>query len=246
MKYMNKTLMLMAAALMAFSACDKWTETEPVNVIYETLESKNPDLYAKYLQSLRDYHVSAHQVLIAKFDNKAEAPSGRADHISCLPDSVDFVVLNNPSLLNDQIRKEMTEIREQKGVKTLMNVSWDAMLAEYNAILADETEAKNAEWDALSDEEKEAQAEKYASDPEGLENASLDDLSGLLVTAGVPDPDLIIRTSGEQRISNYLLWQAAYSELLFVDTLWPDFRKEEFRSALEEYSKRNRRYGKVK
>ena len=167
MKYMNKTLMLMAAALMAFSACDKWTETEPVNVVYETLESKNPDLYAKYLQSLRDYHASAHQVLIAKFDNKAEAPSGRADHISCLPDSVDFVVLNNPSLLNDQIRKEMTEIREQKGVKTLMNVSWDAMLAEYNAILADETEAKNAEWDALSDEEKEARKEAFDADPRG-------------------------------------------------------------------------------
>jgi len=72
MKYMNKTLMLMAAALMAFSACDKWTETEPVNVIYETLESKNPDLYAQDLHSLRDYHASAHQVLIAKFDNKAD------------------------------------------------------------------------------------------------------------------------------------------------------------------------------
>ena len=102
----------------------------------------------------------------------------------------------------------------------------------------------SGKWDILQAAKK--LAKKYASDPEGLENASLDDLSGLLVTAGVPDPDLIIRTSGEQRISNYLLWQAAYSELLFVDTLWPDFRKEEFRSALEEYSKRNRRYGKVK
>lgn len=167
MKYMNKTLMLMAAALMAFSACDKWTETEPINVVYETLESKNPDLYAKYLQSLRDYHASAHQVLIAKFDNKATAPSGRADHISCLPDSVDYVILNNPALLNDQIRSEMTEIRGQKGIKTLMNISWDAMLAEYNAILADETEAKNAEWDALSDEEKEARKEAFDADPRG-------------------------------------------------------------------------------
>ena len=102
----------------------------------------------------------------------------------------------------------------------------------------------SGKWDILQAAKK--LAKKYASDPEGLENASLDDLSGLLVTAGVPDPDLIIRTSGEQRISNYLLWQAAYSELLFVDTRWPDFRKEEFRSALEEYSKRNRRYGKVK
>lgn len=102
----------------------------------------------------------------------------------------------------------------------------------------------SGKWDILQAAKK--LAKEYASDPEGLENAGLDDLTGLLVTAGVPDPDLIIRTSGEQRISNYLLWQAAYSELLFVDTLWPDFRKEEFRSALEEYSKRNRRYGKVK
>lgn len=169
MKHMHTFLMLMAAGLMAFSACDKWTETEPVKVVYETLESKNPDLYAKYLQSLRDYHASAHQVLIAKFDNKAEAPSGRADHISCLPDSVDYVILNNPSLLNDQIRTEMGEIREKKGIRTLMNVSWDAMLAEYNAILADEADAKNAEWEALSDEEKEAQADKYASDPRGTD-----------------------------------------------------------------------------
>lgn len=67
-----------------------------------------------------------------------------------------------------------------------------------------------------------------------------------LVTAGIPDPDLIVRTSGESRLSNYLLWQGAYSELLFVDTLWPDFRKDDFRSALELYAKRDRRYGKVK
>ena len=67
-----------------------------------------------------------------------------------------------------------------------------------------------------------------------------------LVTSGIPDPDLIVRTSGENRLSNYLLWQGAYSEFLFVDTLWPDFRKEEYRAALESYAKRDRRYGKVK
>ena len=67
-----------------------------------------------------------------------------------------------------------------------------------------------------------------------------------LSTAGIPDPDLIIRTSGESRLSNYLLWQSAYSELLFVDTLWPDFRKDEFRKAVEMFAKRDRRYGKVK
>ncbi len=89
-------------------------------------------------------------------------------------------------------------------------------------------------------------AKEYAHDPQGLESVGVEDFSRYLVTDGIPDPDLIIRTSGEERISNYLLWQAAYSEFVFVDTLWPDFREDGFRAALEEYSHRNRRYGKVK
>ncbi len=72
-----------------------------------------------------------------------------------------------------------------------------------------------------------------------------EDFSGSLVTAGIPDPDLIIRTSGEQRMSNFMLWQGAYSELYFTDVLWPDFGKEDFRRALGEYAKRDRRYGKI-
>ena len=67
-----------------------------------------------------------------------------------------------------------------------------------------------------------------------------------LVTDGIPDPDLIVRTSGEHRLSNYLLWQGAYSEFYFTETLWPDFRKDEFREALDSFAKRDRRYGKVK
>lgn len=59
----------------------------------------------------------------------------------------------------------------------------------------------------------------------------------------LPEPDLIVRTSGEQRISNFLLWQSAYSEFYFTNTLWPDFKEEAFNTALEEYSKRNRRFG---
>ena len=70
-------------------------------------------------------------------------------------------------------------------------------------------------------------------------------MDACLATAGVPDPDLIIRTSGEQRISNYLLWQSAYSEFYYTDVLWPDFRKIDFDKALETYSKRERRYGKT-
>ncbi|MCK5426666.1 MAG: isoprenyl transferase [Thermodesulfovibrionia bacterium] len=64
-----------------------------------------------------------------------------------------------------------------------------------------------------------------------------------LYTTGVPNPDLIIRTSGEMRLSNFLLWQAAYSELYFTETMWPDFTREEFVSAITEFQKRERRFG---
>ena len=71
-------------------------------------------------------------------------------------------------------------------------------------------------------------------------------ISASLYTAAMPDPDLIIRTSGESRLSNFLLWQASYAELYFTPTLWPDFDREAFDEALESYAQRDRRYGLVK
>ena len=78
-----------------------------------------------------------------------------------------------------------------------------------------------------------------------LDAAQIDEdrVAGALATAGMPDPDLIIRTSGEQRLSNFLLWQGAYAELVFVDALWPDFGAEHFAAALAEYARRERRFG---
>ncbi len=105
----------------------------------------------------------------------------------------------------------------------------------------------SGKWDILQAAKK--MVSEAISDPlraEELLDMGVDGFDRFLATAGIPDPDLIVRTSGECRLSNYLLWQGAYSELLFVDTLWPDFRKEEFKSAVEYYTKRDRRYGKVK
>jgi undecaprenyl diphosphate synthase len=78
-----------------------------------------------------------------------------------------------------------------------------------------------------------------------LDAARIDEaaVAGSLATAGIPDPDLIIRTSGEQRLSNFLLWQSAYAELVFLDVLWPDFGPEHFAAALGEYARRERRFG---
>jgi undecaprenyl diphosphate synthase len=88
-----------------------------------------------------------------------------------------------------------------------------------------------------------ALARKAAAGETDPEDITADKISSFLTTAGIPDPELLIRTSGEYRISNFLLWQIAYSELYFTPTLWPDFTKEEFFSAIIEYQGRERRFG---
>ena len=79
---------------------------------------------------------------------------------------------------------------------------------------------------------------------DGKKEITVEDISAYVDTKGLPDPDMIIRTSGEQRVSGFLTWQSVYSELFFTETLWPDFSKEEFLNILEEYGSRERRLGK--
>lgn len=85
-----------------------------------------------------------------------------------------------------------------------------------------------------------AEAKAGTLQPESIDRSTI---SQFLHTAGVPDPDLVIRTSGEQRLSNFLIWQSAYAEFVFTDTLWPDFKRESLISALNEFGQRQRRYG---
>ncbi|MFM2130778.1 MAG: hypothetical protein RL477_2324 [Pseudomonadota bacterium] len=92
------------------------------------------------------------------------------------------------------------------------------------------------------------QAARRAAEEVRLGRLAPDDIteerfSGWLMTEGLPDPDLLIRTSGEQRISNFLLWQSAYAEFVFLDVLWPDFSKRDLEYAIAEFSRRERRYG---
>ena len=146
---------------------------------------------------------------------------------SFVKNGIRCIVLGNRSRLSEKARSAIEGMeRETSGGRRLTLV----VFLSYSG-----------KWDILQAAQKAA-----AAHPEGLEALTQEEFSSYLVTAGIPDPDLLIRTSGEQRISNYLLWQCAYTEFLFTDVLWPDFRKEEFRSALREYAKRDRRFGKVK
>ncbi len=81
---------------------------------------------------------------------------------------------------------------------------------------------------------------------DGKKNVSEDDISGMLYTAGCPDPDLIVRTAGEYRLSNFLMWQSAYSELYFTDTLWPDLTNEDVDKAVISFYSRKRNFGGIK
>ena len=145
-----------------------------------------------------------------------------------MDNGVRFVVLGNRARLSDTLNAAIDGLMEQTSVCTRMTL---IVFLSYSG-----------QWDILQAMKK-AAAERGA---EGVQDMTVADFSRYLVTAGIPDPDLLIRTSGEQRISNYLLWQCAYTEFVFSDVLWPDFRKPEFRAALQTYASRDRRYGKVK
>ena len=80
----------------------------------------------------------------------------------------------------------------------------------------------------------------------GRRTVSEDDISGALYTSGLPDPDLIVRTAGERRLSNFLLWQSSYSEFYYTDTLWPDMDETEIQKAIDDYYNRTRRFGAVR
>ena len=104
----------------------------------------------------------------------------------------------------------------------------------------------SGKWDILQAAKKMAlQLRDNPDDFDRIMDMEVSGFDAYLSTAGIPDPDLIIRTSGESRLSNYLLWQSAYSELLFVDTLWPDFGPKDLDAAIEDFYTRKRRYGGV-
>ena len=153
-----------------------------------------------------------------------------AEFDTFMKNGVRFLVLGNRSRLSDTLNAAIDDMAERTKDNSALTL---ILFLSYSG-----------KWDIL--QAVKALAKEYSSRPDDLDSLQIPDIDGYLVTAGIPDPDLIIRTSGEQRLSNYLLWQSAYSEFVFSDVLWPDFRKNEFFAALQEYSRRDRRYGKVK
>ena len=146
---------------------------------------------------------------------------------------VRFMVLGNRARLGEELNNTIDDCMEMTAGNDRLTL---IVFLSYSG-----------KWDILQAAKKLAlEMIEHPERRQELETMGVDGFDRYLVTAGVPDPDLVIRTSGECRISNYLLWQGAYSEFIFTDVLWPDFRKEQFCQALDSYSKRDRRYGKVK
>lgn len=149
--------------------------------------------------------------------------------VMLMKNGVRFRVLGNLARLPEALQQGIAALEE----KTRENTALDLILFV----------SYSGKWDIFQ------AAKKFAAEHSGEDIDKITDMSAFskyLVTDGIPDPDLIIRTSGEERLSNYLLWQGAYSELLFVKKMWPEFGKEDFTAALAEFASRDRRYGKVK
>jgi undecaprenyl diphosphate synthase len=158
---------------------------------------------------------------------------------------IDAIIREQKTLMDNAIRFRVI------GDKSRLGVTLNSKIDEIEGITAPNDGltliiflSYSGKWDILQAAERYSMLLKEGSiqDDVPLTHELMD---SLLSTTGVPDPDLLIRTSGEQRISNYMLWQCAYTEFYFTDVLWPDFRKNDFRRALETYSERERRYGKT-
>ncbi len=157
-------------------------------------------------------------------------------------------------LLKMFIRRDLAELH-QNGVRVRVIGEREGLQADLRALLV-EAETLTAGNTSLTlvvafnyggrDEIVRAMrklAGKVKTGEIGAEDITHDLVAGALDTAGMPDPDLVIRTSGEMRLSNFLLWQAAYSELAFLPCYWPDFTREQFAEALRDYAGRERRFG---
>ncbi len=153
-------------------------------------------------------------------------------------------------LLEETIERELPDLARQ-GVRTRFFGRRDrvpAVLQGKMAALERETATNDRlqlwiAFDYGGRAELAEAARRLVEDGVDPEDVSEEALAERLYAAELPDPDLVIRTSGEQRLSNFLLWQSAYAELVFTETLWPDFGEDALRAAIEEYARRGRRFG---
>ncbi len=158
-------------------------------------------------------------------------------------------------LLNEYLDKELKEIMENNvrirfiGERYMLSPSIQEKMLHLEKESAENTDltlcialSYGSRQEILAATQKIAQ--KVASGKMDVSQITQEAFSNELYTRDIPDPDILIRTSGEQRISNYLLWQLAYTELFFTDTLWPDFDKNELCDIIQSFNKRERRYGK--
>ena len=151
-------------------------------------------------------------------------------YTKCMKNNVRLMVIGERSRLPDDITETVGRIedatKDNTGITFIVAINYGSRDEITRAVRKlSEDVASGA---AAPDEINESKIEKY------------------LDTAGIPDPDLMIRTSGEERLSNFLMWQLAYAEFYFTDVAWPDFNKNELIKAMEAYTRRDRRYGKIK
>lgn len=157
---------------------------------------------------------------------------------------IDTIAKERPTLMKNNVRLltigDTDRLPAEAKQKYLQLIEDTSVNTGLNLVLA---LSYSSRWEII--EATKRIAEKVRNGDLAPDEIDETTISAHMTTAGIPDPDLLIRTSGEYRISNFLLWQLAYSELYFTDCYWPEFSREEFYKALVDYSQRERRFGKT-
>lgn len=120
-----------------FSSCSDWTETESLTIIDPDIKEQNPELYAQYLENLRNYKNSHHKIVYAWYDNSEKVPFNRAQHIDNIPDSTDVIVLMHPDGLVERELNEINSVRQNKGMKVIFSLGYDAIKLTYDNMIAE-------------------------------------------------------------------------------------------------------------
>lgn len=212
---------------------------------------KGADKITEFLGWAREFGVQVVTLWMLSTDNLSRSATELAPLLSIIVDATREIAANpvqrvqvvgDLSLLPDEVAMQLSAIVAESAVKADADGTYQgqARLTVNVAIgYGGRHEITDAVRSLLRDYAKRGMSLEQAADV-----LTIDDISDHLYTAGVPDPDLLIRTSGEQRLSGFMLWQSVHSEFYFCEAFWPDFRRVDFLRALRDYGQRERRLGK--
>jgi hypothetical protein len=214
-KYLRYSLFVVIASMLSltFNSCEDWTEVESLGLNNPTLEDSNAQLYADYLKDLKEYKAGVHNVIFVSFNNPETAPMKQAERLTVIPDSVDFICLNNPDNLNTVTQEEMAKVKNDKGTQVLYNIDYNSFEAKWEEQL--KANPALTEEDALQYMGERIDAALALCDKYGYHGMVIDYTGRSLVS--LTEPDLALYNARQQNLFNKVMaWRETHQDKVLV------------------------------